>query len=153
NDESNGQRIARREDRIFIFSFRKLIEVALYQNGAESPETHDLRSRLDRASRRRSNPRDVLMHIGGFQAVGRNKGVDVKSARLRPHALRTNNRAHLDMADRSGRNPWKDVSDLIVRQRGTLPSAQHRKHVRGRSPTLLMPDQSEIDVHSPPSPG
>jgi hypothetical protein len=56
------------------------------------------------------------------------------------------------MADCSGRNPWKDVLDLIVRQRRTLRSAQDSEYVRGRSPTLLMPDQSEIDLESPLSP-
>ena len=147
NDESNCQRIAGREDR--IVSFRKLIEIALDQNGAESAETHDLRSCLDRAGRRPSNAGDVLVHVGGFQTVGRNERVDVEAARLRAPALRTDDRSDVDMTDGSGRNPWKDVLDLIVRQRRTLRSAQDSEYVRSRSPTLLMPDQSEIDVGRP----
>jgi hypothetical protein len=48
------------------------------------------------------------------------------------------------MADCSGRNPGKDVFDLVVRQRRTLRSAQDCEYVRSRSPTFLMADQSEI---------
>ena len=134
-------------------SLRKLIEVALDQNGAESAETHDLRSCLDRTGRRRSNPGDVLVHVRGFQTVGRNEGVDVEAASFRTADrriadLRIKDRAHLDMADHSGRNPRKDIPDLIVRQTRTLRSAQDSEYVRSRSPTLLMSDQSEIDVHS-----
>src|SRR5260370_34467981 len=134
-----------------MVSFRKLIEVALDQNGAESAETHDLRSSLDRAGRRRSNAGDVLVHIGGFQTVGRNEGVDVEAAGLRASALCAKDRSHVDMADCSRRNPWKDVLDLIVRQRRMLRSAQDSEYVRSRSPTFLMPDQSEIDLDSAPS--
>src|SRR5439155_2282102 len=86
NDESNGQCIAGRKDR--TASFRKLIEVALDQNGAESAETHDLGSCLDGTGRRLSNAGDVLLHVGGFQSVGRNEGVDVQAARLGAPALR-----------------------------------------------------------------
>src|SRR3984893_15651425 len=96
-------------------SFRKLIEVALDQNGAESAETHDLRSGLDRVGGRRSNAGDVLVQVGGVQTRGRDKGVDVEAA-----ALRADPGADVDMADGSRRNPWKDVLDLIVRQRRTL---------------------------------
>jgi hypothetical protein len=56
------------------------------------------------------------------------------------------------MADRSWRNPGKDILDLVIRQRRTLRSAQDSEHVRSRSPTLLMSDQSEIDLDSPPAP-
>src|SRR5438046_2759063 len=98
-----------------MVSFRKLIEVALDQNGAESAETHDLRSCLDRAGRRPSNAGDVLVHVGGFQTIGRNEGVDVEATRLRPH-----DRFDVDMADCSGGNPWKDVLELVVRQPRTL---------------------------------
>jgi hypothetical protein len=129
-------------------SFRKLIEVALDQNGAESAETYYLRSCLDRAGRRRSNAGDVLVHVGGFQTVGRNEGVDVESA-----GLRADDRSDVDMTDGSGRNPRKDVLDLVVGQRRMLRSAQDSQYVRSRSPTLLMPDQSEIDVDRRPSPG
>ncbi len=80
------------------------------------------------------------MRVGGFQTVGRNEGVDVEAARLR-----AGDRSDLDMADCSGRNPWKDVLDLVVRQRRMLRSAQDSEYVRSRSPTLLMPDQGEID--------
>ena len=125
-------------------SFRKLIEVALDQNGAESAETHDLRSCLDRTSRCLSNAGDVLVHVGGFQSVGRNEGVDVQAARLRAR-----NRSDVNMTDGSGRNPWKDILDLVVRQRCTLGSAQDSEHVRSRSPTFLMADQSEIGLDGP----
>jgi hypothetical protein len=86
--------------------------------------------------------------VSGFQTVGRNEGVDVEAARIP-----AGDRSGLDMADRSGRNPWKDVLDLVVRQRRMLRSAQDSEYVRGRSPTLLMPEQGEIDLDSPPSPG
>ena len=85
------------------------------------------------------------MHVGGFQTVGRNEGVDVEPARLR-----AGDRSDVDMADGSGRNPGKDVLDLVVGQRGTLGSAQDRDHVRGRSPTFLMADESEIDIDGLP---
>ena len=148
NDESNGQSIARGEDG--IVSFRKLIEIALDQNGAESAETHDLRSCLDRAGGRPSNPGNVLVHVGGFQTVGRNKGIDVEAASGCSDSLFIiEDRPDLDMTDCSGRNPGKDVFDLIVRQRRTLRSAQDSEYVRSRSPTLLMPDQGEIDIHNP----
>src|SRR5712692_5994138 len=149
------------------------MKVALDQNGAESAETHDFRSCLDRAGRRPSNPGDVVVHVRGFQTVGRNEGVDVEAARLcsddpRAGKLCAGNlriedrgiedrgiedrgiedRADLDMADRSGRNPWKDVLDFVVRQRRMLRPAQDSEYVRSRPPTLLMPDQSEIDLHS-----
>jgi hypothetical protein len=39
----------------------------------------------------------------------------------------------------------------VVRQRHTLRSAQDSEYVRGRSPTFLMPDQSEIEAHRPRS--
>jgi hypothetical protein len=88
------------------------------------------------------------VHVGGFQTVGRNEGVDVEAA-----GFRADDRSDVDMADSSGRNPWKDVLDLIVRQRRTLGSAQDREYLRSRSPTLLMPDQSEIELVRRPSPG
>src|SRR5580693_6532631 len=56
------------------------------------------------------------------------------------------------MADYSGRNPGKNVLDLIVRQRRTLRAAQDSDHVRSRSPTFLMPDESEVDAHRTLSP-
>ena len=46
--------------------FRKLIEIALDQNGAESAETHDLRSGFDRAGRRASNAGEVVAQVGGI---------------------------------------------------------------------------------------
>jgi hypothetical protein len=64
--------------------------------------------------------------------------------------LGADDRSQIDVADCSGRNPWKDVLDLIVRQRLTLRSAQDSEYIRSSSPTLLMPDQSEIDVKSRP---
>ena len=81
-------------------SFRKLIEVAFDQNGAESAETHNLRACLNRAGRRRSNAGDVFEHVGGFQTVGGNEGVDVEAAGFCIHA-----RTDLNMADGPGRNP------------------------------------------------
>jgi hypothetical protein len=57
------------------------------------------------------------------------------------------------MAHCSGGKPGKDVFDLIVGQRDTLGSAQDSENVRSRSPALLMPDQSEIGVDRPLSPG
>jgi hypothetical protein len=50
------------------------------------------------------------------------------------------------MAKGSGRNPRKDVFDLIVRENGTLGSAQDSEYVRSSSPTLLMADQGEINI-------
>src|SRR5262249_9188605 len=129
NDETNRQSIACGEDRIACF--RKLIEIAFDQNRAESAETYNLRSRLDRAGRCSSNPGDVLVHVGGFQPVGRNEGVDVEAARLR-----TLCRSDFDMTNCSGRNPWKDILDLIVRQRRMRWSAQDGEYVHSRSPTL-----------------
>src|SRR6202030_2218314 len=114
-----------------IASFRKLIEVALDENGAESAETYDLRSCLDRTGRRLANAGDVLVHVGSFQTVGRNEGIDVDAVRFR-----VDNRSDVDMADCSGGNPGKDVLDLIVGQRRTLGSAQHRDYVGGRPPTF-----------------
>jgi hypothetical protein len=145
NDETNCQRITGRKDR--ILPIRQLLEVALDQDGAESAETHDLCSCPGGADRRPSNAGDVLVHVSGFQTVRRNEGVDVQAA-----GLRADDRSDLDMADYSGRNPRKDVLDLVVRQRGTLGSAQDSEYVRSRPPTLRMPDQSEIDVDRPPSP-
>jgi hypothetical protein len=55
------------------------------------------------------------------------------------------------MAYHSGRNPWKDILNLVVRQRRTLGSAKDSKYVRSRAPTLLMPDQREIGVDRPRS--
>ena len=51
----------------------------------------------------------------------------------------------LGMAHHSGRNPGKDVLELVVRKRCVLRSAQCGENIRGRSPTLRMPDESEID--------
>ena len=95
---------------------------------------------MDGAGCRPSNAGDVLVHVGGFETVGRDEGVDVEAARLR-----AGDRSNVDMADCPGRNPRKNVPDLIVRQWRTLGSAQDSEHVRSRSPTFLMPDQSEID--------
>jgi hypothetical protein len=91
------------------------------------------------------------VHVGGFQTVGRNEGVDIEAAGFCSVDLRADYRADLDVADCSGRNPGKDVPDLIVRQRRTLRSAQDSEYVRSRSPTLLMPDQGEIDFDGRPS--
>jgi hypothetical protein len=129
-------------------SFWKLIEVAFNQNGAESAETHYSRSGLNRAGRCVSHASDVLVHMSGLQTVRRNESVDVEAARLR-----TDDRSDLHMAHCSGGNPGKDVFDLIVGQSDTLGSAQDSENVRSRSPALLMPDQSEIDVDRPLSPG
>jgi len=61
--------------------------------------------------------------------------------------LRSGDRSDLNMADRSRRNPGKDVLDLTIRQRD---SAQDGEHVGSRFPTFLVPDHGEI---SPLSPG
>jgi hypothetical protein len=55
----------------------------------------------------------------------------------------------VDVTDRSGRNPGKDVFDLVVWERRMLGSSQDGEYVRGRSPTLLMPDEGEIDFATP----
>src|SRR5439155_1365093 len=125
-------------------SFWKLIEVALDQNGAESAEAHDLSACLDGAGRRASNASDVFMHVGGFQTVGRNERVNVEATRLG-----SGNRSDVDMADRSGWNPGKDVLNLMVRQRGAVRPAQDSDYVRSGFPTFLMPDESKIDVDRP----
>jgi hypothetical protein len=139
NNESNSQRIARREDR--IASFGKQIEVPFNQNRTESPETYDLSSRIDRATRCPANSSDVVVHAPGIQSVGRNKGVDVDAARFHTKCGRD-----LDVTHHSGRNPRKDVPDLVVRQGHMLRSTQHREHIRRRPPTLLMPDQREVQT-------
>src|SRR5207302_10311550 len=97
----NWQSLAGRAAR--VLSRRKLIEVGLDQNGAESAEDHDLRSRMNRIGCRPSNAREVLADAGGFQTVGRNERVDVDAAR--PGA---DNGVDVDRADCSGRNPWKE---------------------------------------------
>jgi hypothetical protein len=75
NNERNRQRIPGCEGR--IVSFRKLVEVALNQDGAESAETHDPRSGLNRACRGRSHAADILVHVRGLETVWGNEGVDV----------------------------------------------------------------------------
>jgi hypothetical protein len=93
-----------------------------------------------RTGRRLANAGDVLVHVGSFQTVGGNEGVDVEAARVR-----ADNRADLDMTNGSGRNPGKDVLDLVVRNRRTLRSAQHRDYVGSGPPTFLMADEGEIE--------
>jgi hypothetical protein len=122
-------------------SFGELIEIAFDQNGAESAEAHDLCSCVDRAGSRRSNAGDVLVHMASFQTVGRNEGVDVEAA-----GDGAGGSGDLYVADWSGRNPGKDVLDLVVGQRRVRGTAQESEHVGGRSPTFLVADQSEIDV-------
>src|SRR5262249_33846983 len=131
-----------------IACFRKLIEIAFNQDRTESAETYNLRPRLDRAGRCSADPGDVLVHVGRFQTIGRNKRVDVNAARLHPL-----DRSDIDMTECSRRNPRKDVLDLIVRQRRMLRSAHDSQHLRSRCPALLMSDQREIDLNRPPSPG
>jgi hypothetical protein len=53
------------------------------------------------------------------------------------------------MANRSWRNPGENLPDLIVRQRSKLAPAQHSQNICRRSPTLQMPNQSEIDSAAP----
>src|SRR3954454_616365 len=60
--------------------------------------------------------------------------------------LGVRDRFHRHPADSPGRNPWKDVLDLIVRQRLVLRSAQSGEHLGRRAPTLRMSDQCEIDL-------
>jgi hypothetical protein len=79
------------------------------------------------------------MHVGGVQTVGRNEGIDVEAARPC-----SGDRSDVDMANCSGRNPRKDILDLIVRQRWMLRPAQDMEYVRSGFPTFLMPDQSEV---------
>src|SRR5262249_36496202 len=67
--------------------------------------------------------------------------VDVEAARLR-----VGDRFHLELADRARRNPRKDVSDLVVRHRRSLRSAQRGEHICRGSPGLGMSDQSEVDL-------
>jgi hypothetical protein len=50
------------------------------------------------------------------------------------------------MADSSGRDPGKDVLDLIVGQRRVLWTAQEADYIGSGSPTFLMADESEINV-------
>jgi hypothetical protein len=126
----------------------KLIEVALDENGTESAETYDLRSCLDRAGRCLSNAGDVLVYVGRFEAVGGNEAVDVKAA-----GARADYGSHVNMANCSGRDPGKDVLDLVVGNRRTVGTAQDRDYVGCRSPTFLMSDQSEIDIGSSPFAG
>lgn len=79
--------------------------------------------------------------MGSVETVGRNKAIDVDAAR--PCAC---DRCDLDMANCSGRNPWKDVLDLIVRQGRILRTAQDREYLRSCSPRFQMPDQGEIEI-------
>jgi hypothetical protein len=50
------------------------------------------------------------------------------------------------MADSSGRDPGKDVLDLVVGQRRVLGPAEDADYIGGGSPTFLMADESEIDI-------
>src|SRR4029077_3051079 len=97
---------------------------------------------------RLANAGDVPVHVGGFQTVGRDEGVDVKTA-----CAGTGDRADVDMADCSGRNPGQDVFDLVVGNRCTVGSAQDRDYIRGCSPTLLMAYESEIYIGTRLAPG
>jgi hypothetical protein len=50
------------------------------------------------------------------------------------------------MADGSGRDPWQDVSDLVVRHWRVPGSAQESQHFRSRAPAFLMADQGKVDL-------
>ena len=138
DDEGNGQRIAGGEDR--SAPFRKLIEVTLDQDGTETTETHNLCGCVDRTARCRANTSDVVAHVGVFKTVRSNERVDVKAA-----CFRACSENHFDVTDCPGRDPWQDVADLVVGPRRALRSPQYCEDVRSRAPTLLMPDQSEIN--------
>jgi hypothetical protein len=57
------------------------------------------------------------------------------------------------MADWPGRNPRKNVSDLVVWKRHVLGTAENREDIRGRFPSFLMANQGEIDgIRRPPMP-
>ena len=80
------------------------------------------------------------MHVRGSQTIGRYERVDVNAARFHADCG-----AYFNVADGPRRNPWQNVLDLVVGQRRKVRSAQNGDDVCGRSPTLLMPDEGEIN--------
>jgi hypothetical protein len=60
--------------------------------------------------------------------------------------FRAGDGCNFDVTDCPGRDPGQDVPDLVIRQRCTLGSTKNSEHVGSRTPTFLMPDQSEIDL-------
>ena len=138
DNETNGQGIAGGEDR--TLPLRELIEVALDEDGTETAETYDLRARFDGAGRRPANACGVVAQIGVCETVGRDEGVDIKTARFR-----AGDGCNFDVTDCPGRDPGQNVPDLVIRQRRTLGSTKNREYIGSRSPTFLVPDQGKID--------
>jgi hypothetical protein len=116
-----------------------MIEVAFDENRAETAETHNFRACLDGAGRRSPNTSKVLPRGSIAEAIRRYEGVNVYTTHLR-----TARRSDLNMANGAGRNPWQDVSDLLIGQRDMAGSAQDCEYVRSRSPAFLMTDEGEI---------
>lgn len=110
NDEGDSQGVASGEDGASLF--RQLIEVALDKDGTEATEADDLRSCVDGGGRCPADADKVVAKEGCVEVIGWNKRVDVEAV-----SSGAENRSSLDVADRPGRNPRKDVPDLIVGNR------------------------------------
>jgi hypothetical protein len=77
--------------------------------------------------------------MGVCETVGRDEGVDVKTMRFR-----AGDGCNFDVTDCPGGYPGQNVPDLVVGQRRTLGPSKNREHIGHRTPTFLVPDQSEI---------
>jgi hypothetical protein len=137
DNETNGQGIAGGEDR--IFPLWELIEIAFDKDGTKTSKTRDLCARLDGTGRRSTNACCVLAQVGVCETVGRDEGIDIKTTRFR-----ASDGCNFDVTDRPGRDPGQNVPDLVIRQRRTPGPTKDREDIGSRTPTFLVPDQSEI---------
>jgi hypothetical protein len=53
--------------------------------------------------------------------------------------------AVVDVADRPGWKPRKQVFEVMVWDGRKIGPAQHGEHIRGRSPAFLMCDERKVD--------
>ena len=96
HDKGDGQRVARGEDCLALFG--KMIGVAFDEDGAETAETDNPRSRLDGAGGGVANPSDVFLSVLGPKTVRGDEGIDVD-----PMNAMAKHGTVVDVADRSRR--------------------------------------------------
>src|ERR1019366_6393081 len=80
DNECNSEGITGREDR--VGRPWKLIKVTLDQNGAESTQAHDPRSRFDCTGGRGPNSADVVVDVFAIEVIRGNEAVNVQSTRF-----------------------------------------------------------------------
>src|SRR5271169_3885634 len=119
-----------------------MIGVAFDEDRGEASEAHNPRSSFDGTSSGVTDPTDVLRPVLVPKTVWGNERIDID-----PMNAMAKHGAVLDVADRPGWKPRKDILEVLVWNGRAVRSPQHGEYIGGRSPAFLMRDERKVERH------